>query len=182
MILKRVHDYPEPTITTGAIFSEDKLYRYKLWRSIEKPENNNHIQTFNTLTFIMLNPSVADEKNDDATIRRCVAYTKAWGYNELVVVNLFAMVSTQPNDLYSASIDPTGGMENDYYIVDSVTNSSLSICAWGNHGKYQGRGKMIRDILLSKFGKYHHLGLNKSGEPKHPLYLPKDITIQTEKI
>ena len=166
----------------GAIFSEDRVYRYKLWRPVEQPENNNHLQTNDTLTFIMLNPSVANEDKNDATIRRCLGYAKIWGYNELVVVNLFAMISTEPKDLYSATIDPMGGEENNYHIIDAINNSSLSICAWGNHGIYQNRGNIVKGLILSKFGKYHHLGLNKNGEPKHPLRLSKEVIVHTDKI
>jgi len=52
-----------------------------------------------TLAFIMLNPSTADEVEDDPTIRRCVGYAEDWGYGELIVGNLYAYRTSDPEEL-----------------------------------------------------------------------------------
>ncbi len=51
-----------------ATLSEDRRYRYRLTREWdqEKPK----------VLFIGLNPSTADEIEDDATIRRCIGFAK----------------------------------------------------------------------------------------------------------
>jgi hypothetical protein len=54
----------------------------------------------------MLNPSVAGETDDDATVTRCIARAAKGGYGALEVVNLFALVSTDPQALYAPGIDP----------------------------------------------------------------------------
>jgi hypothetical protein len=40
--------------------------------------------------FIGLNPSIADENEDDPTTRRCMRYAGSWGFGGLIVTNLFA--------------------------------------------------------------------------------------------
>jgi hypothetical protein len=69
--------------TGSAVFSPDKAYRYRLQRTWG--DSGRHA------TWIMLNPSTADAMEDDPTIRRCTAFTKAWGLDGLVAVNLFAL-------------------------------------------------------------------------------------------
>jgi hypothetical protein len=64
--------------------------------------------------FIGLNPSTADEKEDDPTIKRCINYSKKWGYGGLCMVNLFAFRATDPSDL-KAFHEPIG-LENDKWI------------------------------------------------------------------
>lgn len=61
----------------GAELSEDREYRYRLWRQwdAQKP----------TLAFIMLNPSTADESEDDPTIRRCLGYAEDFEFDKLSV-------------------------------------------------------------------------------------------------
>ena len=72
----------------GAIFSADETYRYRLWRQWR---GDDLVADPKTCAFILLNPSTADHLNDDPTIRRCVAFAKAWGYRRLEIVNLFAL-------------------------------------------------------------------------------------------
>ena len=63
-----------------ASFSEDRKYRYVLDREWD--------ESGKLVTFIMLNPSNADEVVDDRTIKRCITFAKEWGYGRLRVVNL----------------------------------------------------------------------------------------------
>jgi hypothetical protein len=49
--------------------------------------------------FIGLNPSTADETNNDPTIRRCIGFAQTWGYGAVCVTNLFAYRATQLNKL-----------------------------------------------------------------------------------
>ena len=69
----------------GAYFSPCRKYRYALWRiwNQNKPY----------AMFIGLNPSIADEVYDDPTIKRCINYSKSWGYGGVYMTNLFSYVS-----------------------------------------------------------------------------------------
>lgn len=149
------------TLSSMAVLSPCRSYRYELWR---------RWGSGGTCTFIGLNPSTADETNDDPTIRRCVGFAKEWGYGSLCMVNLFAFRATQPKDMMSAA-DPIGP-ENDATLEKVFTGSGMVIAAWGNHGKHLNRG---RDVL-EKFPDIHFLKLNSDGSPAHPLYLPKSLT------
>ena len=66
----------------------------------------------------MLNPSTADETDDDPTIRRCIEFAKRDGYGGIHVVNLFAIRATDPKELWNF-LDPIG-LENDVHIQNTA--------------------------------------------------------------
>ena len=128
--------------------------------------------------WIMLNPSTADATTDDPTIRRCIGFTKAWGYGGLVVVNLFALRATDPKALrlpynYSQS-DYLGvvGPFNDEAIVEECDRAALVVAAWGNHGALYDRANDVLERIYPR--PVHHLGLTKMNQPRHPLYVRAD--------
>ena len=125
------------------------------------------------VTFIMLNPSTADDKEDDATIRRCVAFAKSWGYGGVDVVNLFAYRATEPRELKRAS-NPIGP-DNDSRIVATALCTNKIVCAWGIHGNLFGRGQRVTEKLLAAGKTLYCLEKTKKGLPKHPLYLKSDL-------
>ena len=119
--------------------------------------------------FIGLNPSTADETNDDPTVRRCIRYAKYWGYSGLCMTNLFAFRATNPEDMKAAE-DPIGP-ENNQTLIDKAKNAEIIIAAWGIHGKYISRDKEVLGIIPQLY----YLRLTKKGYPGHPLYLPKNL-------
>ncbi|WP_369501657.1 DUF1643 domain-containing protein [Rhodanobacter sp. FW106-PBR-LB-1-21] len=118
--------------------------------------------------FVMLNPSTADATMDDPTIRRCAGFARAWGFDWLHVVNLFAWRATDPLALRTAR-DPVGP-ENDVHLQAEVVRADRVVFAWGRHGGYLGRGQAVREALA--FRQVHVLGQNADGSPKHPLCMP----------
>lgn len=147
---------------SGADFSPCRKYRYSLWRRWA-PEGS-------TLTYIMLNPSTADEARNDPTIARCVRRAKYLGHNAINVVNLFAFVSVHPHKLYR---EPHCiGERNDEAIVVAAKASAMTICAWGIHGMLHGRGAIVKHMLTREGIHPYALSLLKCAEPGHPLYLP----------
>lgn len=151
-----------PEKRRGAVFSDNREYRYRLWRAwdLNKP----------AIAFVMLNPSTADEVSLDPTCRRCRNYAEDWGYGKLIVGNIFALRSTDPNELYEHP-DPVGP-ENDKYLREVCADAEKVIAAWGNHGQYQDRGREVAEMLDVDL---YALDTNNSGEPVHPLYQPSDI-------
>lgn len=151
-----------PLITdTGAEFSPCTLYRYKLWRIWDT--------SLPPAVFVMLNPSTADEIDNDPTVERCERRARSMGFGGLRVANIFALRSTYPEALYETS-DPVG-TENDLAIRESIADAGLVVCAWGGHGKLNGRGEAVLKLIREAGHMPHYLKLNKDGTPKHPLYV-----------
>ncbi len=150
-----------------AILSPCETYRYVLGRPC-LPMFGGY-SGYSRCVFVMVNPSTADATKDDPTIRRCIKFATRWGYNELRVVNLFAFRSSHPRDLLGAA-DPVGP-ENNEYLADELRAADLVICAWGNNGVIDG-GTQARALLAWCYARatyLHHLGVTKTGHPKHPL-------------
>ncbi len=55
--------------------------------------------TTRMLPWIMLNPSTADAHVDDPTLKRIIAWSWRWGFDGLLVVNLFPYLSSKPTEL-----------------------------------------------------------------------------------
>jgi len=157
------------TMKSSAEFSPCRQYRYALWRHWTVAPGS---QDKGYVMFVGLNPSTADESNDDPTIRRCIAYAKDWGYSGLCMVNLFAFRATQPADMLSAE-DPVGP-ENDSKLRQLADGAAVVVAAWGVHGTHLGRDEVVKAMLP----RLHYLRLTKLKHPGHPLYLPKTLTPQ----
>ena len=119
----------------------------------------------------MLNPSTADEVKNDPTVERCEVRARTTGYGGLIVVNIFAWRSTDPNALYK--LDDPIGPENDDAIRWAALNSEMVVCGWGTHaGRLGARGREVKAILdKARPGCAHALQVNADGSPKHPLYI-----------
>jgi len=159
-------------MTKQTIFSPCRTYRYALWREWIGGEGY--------AMFVGLNPSTADETQDDPTIRRCIAFAKDWGYAALCMTNLFAFRATEPAKMKAAA-DPIGP-ENDFHLMRLAKDAGVIVAAWGAHGTYRGRATEMMAMLRSlqapgtEGKRLHCLRLTKDGHPGHPLYLPKTLT------
>lgn len=147
---------------SGAEFSPCRTWRYALWRRWGDPELRSSM-----LAVIGLNPSTADETEDDPTIRRCIAFAKRWRYDGLFMLNLFAFRATLPADMKRAA-DPVGPT-NDQAIYRYCDQSSFILAAWGTHGTFRGRAEEVAKLLSWPV---YCLRLTKQGHPEHPLYVP----------
>lgn len=119
--------------------------------------------------FVGLNPSTADETQDDPTIRRCVAYAKAWGFDGLLMGNLFAFRATDPEAMLKCA-DPVGE-DTDSWLRIMAKEAGIVIAAWGALGGHRGRDQDVRSLM----SELHYLKLTANGQPGHPLYLRKDL-------
>lgn len=143
----------------AADFSECGRYRYSLERKwADGPQ----------VLFVMFNPSTASHTEDDPTIGRCISFAKTWGFGSLKVGNLFAFKTPYPVELFRE--DNPVGEENDRLLADLSKSADLTVAAWGNNGKFMGRGNAV----LAGLKNPHFLKMTKKGEPWHPLYLPRD--------
>ncbi len=140
-----------------AVLSECGKYRFALWRLWDESKPYAMI--------IGLNPSTADDKEDDPTITRCINFAQSWGYGGLCMANLFAFRAIDPSDMFAAT-DPIGP-KNDEWLISLSKAAGIVVAAWGNDGTYLGRSKEIIRLISNM----HYLKLNATGEPAHPLYL-----------
>lgn len=145
-------------LESEATFSPDGLYRYRLARYFNDKGIDGKM-----LLFIMLNPSTADAVENDPTVTRCINYAKEWGFDGLIVGNVYAYRSTDPKGM-KAVPDPVGP-ENEAYLCDIHTEASMTVCAWGRHGI--SREYRIKELLD---GDLWALKLTHDGHPQHPLY------------
>lgn len=137
--------------------------------------------------FIGLNPSTADERNDDPTVRRCINFAKRWGYGAMCMTNIFAYRATDPG-IMKAQMNPIsepppvegwpvipGGViirnQNDYYLWTIAQGAGVIIAAWGFHGDHLSRAEQVQALIPN----LHCLGTTAGGHPRHPLYIRGDI-------
>lgn len=124
------------------------------------------------LMVIGLNPSTADERVDDPTIRRCVQFAKRWGYGALCMTNLFAYRATDPK-IMKAQARPVGE-DNDRWLALCAERASDVVAAWGMHGTHMNRDREALFWLPA----LKCLGTNSDGTPRHPLYISYDTELQ----
>ncbi len=142
-------------------------YRYLLWRTWNSALPN--------VLWVLLNPSTADAHVADPTLRRCMAFSRGWGYGGLEIANLFAYRTAYPHEL-RAALDPVG-RENDRFLSAAVMRAPLIVAAWGAHGTHRARDRFVL-ALLARHATPQCLGTTKNGSPRHPLYVAGATLLQ----
>lgn len=101
-----------PSYPKGHAAAFSRCGRYRWWLSRRWRQDGP------LLLFIGLNPSSADHRRDDATLRRLIGFAGSWGYGGIEVVNLFAWISADPAALRQAA-EPVGS-RSDLWIRQRV--------------------------------------------------------------
>lgn len=160
---------------TGVIASSNDDYRYVLWKTQKQvaPES--------LCAFVMLNPSVADETRKDPTFTKCATWASRWGFQGVVLVNLFALRATDPAKLRFAT-DPVGP-HNSLFVTRVLDSPKVGrvVLAWGNEGMLHARDEAFMVVhghrplvCLEPQGK---AALTKLGAPRHPVRLGYDCEL-----
>lgn len=157
--------YPDGYLARSATISTDEVYRYTLRRTWYPDDP--------VLTVVMLNPSTADGREDDPTIRRCVGFARRLGCGALVVMNLYAYRSTRPEVLWLVD-DPVGPLNDLLLRSVAADRNGPMVAAWGAHAR---PARIAQVLALPGFGRLQAWGTTKAGQPRHPLYLPADSTL-----
>ncbi len=147
----------------SAIIDKSKKYRYFL-------ERRWGLDAENVINFILLNPSTADATSDDPTVKACIEFAKRWKFDGIMITNLFAFRATDPAKMKSCQ--SPHGFQNDKFIKSVAKKSKMVVVAWGNHGTHCARDKEVLKILRA-INQPFCLGITKSGNPKHPLYIKR---------
>lgn len=146
----------------GAVFSSCGKFRYLLVREWDKKAP--------WVTFVMLNPSTADASKDDATIRKCIAFAKHWGFGGIKVVNLFAYRATKPADLKRAGY-PVGATNVPTLAAVFAEHANI-ICAWGAQARGHPQAATVLGMIRGANRLPEAIRTLKDGVPEHPLYIP----------
>lgn len=151
----------------GATISPCGKYRYDLWREWEHPKPDEPWCVFSGL-----NPSKADGKDDDPTIRREVDFAERWGFKRYAKVNAYGLRSTDPTGLWTGFVEPVGA-ENDSYIRAWAQRSARFVGAWGDNVQLL-REHEVKTIVRELGIAIYALRLTKRQHPQHPLRLRAD--------
>ncbi len=90
------------------------------------------------------------------------------------MVNLFAYRTKSPADLRQIK-DPIGA-DNDRYLLTLGERVDTIVLAWGNGGTLGGRDRALLQRLNVQQNVFC-LGITKTGQPRHPLYLKRDTLL-----
>ena len=172
---------PADAIRSTAAFSPCGQYRWWLRRQWDGLNP--------LLLFVGLNPSRADARRDDPTLRRLMGFAQRWGFGALEVVNLFARISPSPALLKRAA-EPVGD-GNDLWIqrallgIEGQSPRAVWV-GWGNQGAWRSRDRAVLQLLQQQglgrsaaaSAELLCLGLTAAGQPRHPLYAPAGLLPQ----
>lgn len=189
---------------TAVIAGFHSEWRYELWRRWGPRPNS---IGRGSLVFVMLNPSTADSKTDDPTVRRCVGFAWGAGYTGLKVVNLFAHRDRDPGFLVETGTAAAGRHrahvrecrrtgrrpldrrffeknEQESYVgpdndawIKGACERKDVVLAWGSRGP-DWRAEEVLEILKGSAARILCLGRTKAGRPRHPLYVPASKALE----
>lgn len=158
--------------STGALFSDCMKYRYLLWRVWD--------DSLPRALLLMMNPSTADEVENDPTVERQIRRVLMWpeiGFQfkvgGLEVANAFAYRETDSTKLvglHAGGFDLVGPENNDA-LVDAARRAAVVVCGWGQPGALGGRDQQVLGLLRANGVRPYALQINQNGTPRHPLYV-----------
>lgn len=167
--------FPPPSAWQGtsgdALFSACGRYRWWLVRHW-CPQRS-------AVLFLGLNPSKADGRREDPTLRRLQGLASRWGHGHLLVLNLFSRVGTDPSQL-RRSPEPVGE-HTDAWLATALrwlaeqphqgTGPPPRLwLGWGHRGGLQGRDEQVLALLQCWTGDVVCIGETRKGHPRHPLF------------
>lgn len=152
--------------SSGAVFADDRNHRLYLWRRWNKDRP--------WLMFIGLNPSTADERLNDPTVRRCIGFAHRWGYGGIFMCNVFTLVSSNPQKLNSQPPLVQGA----YFVMKVIRERcDKAVASWGNLITKVRTGESRVERIKEGLSPLYCLGTTKQGQPRHPLYLPSSAEL-----
>jgi hypothetical protein len=163
-------------IRRAHIDGENRFWLLRDWSQSHYCEWHGHrcCRCVRTLTYVMLNPSKADDVQDDPTIRKCVGFATRLGYERMYVVNLFSKRATNPIEL---QVGVGRRRTNLVAVQRRLLASDTVVFAWGASVMQAPPAPRAR-ALRSLAGVVEQLdvrplclGATKDGHPRHPVRL-----------
>ncbi len=143
----------------GATLSPCGRYRYTLERSWSER---------GPITWIMLNPSTADARVEDPTIRRVMGFSQRWGHGSLRVLNLSPLRTPQPSECLAHALPAQVRERNLALLTEAGATCGPVVAAWGVQGaKLLHRDPDLVEVISGL--SLQALGTTRDGHPLHPL-------------
>ncbi len=163
-----------------ADFSPDRQYRFTLIMQFRDSLLSR--KRSQVVSVILKNPSAADERRSDSTIRKVETYI--WKHfpdaRFLNILNLFGFRATDAREvnakLKKENLDGIVGKDNDRFFREILSMSDFLVCAWGGPSgiqltSYESRLTSVKEIILKNFKGpvYQVCGNQSTKEPLHGL-------------
>lgn len=154
------------------IQSEDRTSRFVLGTRGNK-----------TLVCCGVNPSFASPENLDPTMKNVDAIAKANGYDSYLMINLYPMRATKPDDMHKQMDE--GIVKQNLENIEKILSSG-NCDIWAAWGTIIKKRPYLKDCLqqIIKLAdtyncKWYSIGKkSKEGHPHHPLYLSKQSCME----
>jgi hypothetical protein len=144
------------------VYSSDKKKRYayaERWSS-----------SGTLILWIMLNPGTGEtELRRRNTLERCKAWSQQWGHGGLLIGNVYSTRTKSAKDLPKSTKDYDELNNDAIRLLASMATET--VVAWGNKARKDAPAQQILPML----GEVKCLGLTARGEPRHPLYVTKNV-------
>jgi len=152
----------------GAVFNELRTHRRRLWRIWNKSEP--------LLYVIGMNPSIADENDNDPTVARCEKRARVLGYGGICMLNVMDVIETDSRKLDRMPAEHRcthlNHAELEYAVESAARGKADVLCAWGKPGQKMGSIAWLATRAARRGVTLFCLKRNKDGSPVHPLYQP----------
>lgn len=159
----------EPIVRTATIAGECRFDLKRAWGAGP------------CIAWVGLNPSTADAALDDPTIRREIGFSWQWGYGSLIKLNIYPFITPSPTKMRAwlarrnDDFDVHDAIANNFMVCSELLRAcDMRIAAWG-------LGADLDDVtyLVDVYEewqspdieplKWHCLGTNADGSPRHTL-------------
>jgi hypothetical protein len=134
------------------------------------------------LPWLLLNPSTADAAKNDPTLLRMIDFTWAWGFDGLIVLNLFPLRASRQAALRSRLLHNRPGsaveerlVENRRVVASVLGAHDAALAAWGCGATGLSRAIAAELAVWRAIGLLRSdrplfcLGTTRDGQPIHPL-------------
>lgn len=135
------------------------------------------------LAWLLQNPSKADGREGDQTVRRARHFTRSAGYDAFSFVNMWALRETDSAAFMAVlRADPARaeGPGNAAHLLAAGVLCPAVACAWGGGAGRAGEDRLLRLINAGtlRAGRLLCLGTTKDGAPVHPSRLGNDRELE----